>query len=114
MSRELLLSSPLAVPLPGLPRVEGEGAAFKQQIRVQIEEFRSRWPLFQSLLVPVTLTFLVIPPAQGKDLDNIALDALPIAHDVLRPHIAPHMLAPRYPAALRIPRTSREKTGCDQ
>ena len=55
-----------------------------------------RLPLFQSLLVPVMLTFLVIPPEQGKDLDNIALTALPIAHEVLRPHIAPHLLYPTY------------------
>jgi hypothetical protein len=40
------------------------------------------------------LTFLVIPPEQGKDLDNIALTAIPIAHEVLRPHIQPHLLAP--------------------
>ena len=39
---------------------------------------------------------LVIPPEQGKDLDNIALTALPIAHDVLRPHISPHLLSPTY------------------
>ena len=44
--------------------------------------------------MPVTLTFLVVPPEQGKDLDNIALTALPIAHEVLRPHIEPHLLAP--------------------
>jgi hypothetical protein len=96
-SRDLLLSGPLTLPLPGLPRVPGEGAVFGHQIRAQIEEFRDRWPLFQSLLVPVTVTFLVIPPAQGKDLDNIALTAIPIANDVLQPHIAPHLLAPRYP-----------------
>jgi hypothetical protein len=42
------------------------------------------------------LTFLVIPPEQGKDLDNIALTALPIANEVLRPHIAPHLLFPRH------------------
>jgi hypothetical protein len=46
--------------------------------------------------VPVTLTFLVIPSEQGKDLDNIALIVLPIAHEVLRPHIAPHLLSPIY------------------
>ena len=96
-SRDLLLSTPLTLPLPGLPRVAGEGAAFGQQIRAQLEEFRNRWPLFQSLLVPITVTFLVIPPAQGKDLDNIALTAIPIANDILRPHIAPHLLAPRHP-----------------
>lgn len=53
-------------------------------------------PLFQPLLVPVTLTFLVVPPEQGKDLDNIALTALPIAHEVLRPHIAPYLLSPTF------------------
>lgn len=46
--------------------------------------------------MPVTLTFLVTPPEQGKDLDNIALTALPIAHEVLGPHIAPHLLAPSW------------------
>jgi hypothetical protein len=96
-SRDVLLSSPLTLPLPHLPHVAGQGAAFGQQIRAQIQEFRNRWPLFTSLLVPVTLTFLVTPPAQGKDLDNIALTAIPIANYVLQPHIAPHLLAPRYP-----------------
>ncbi len=46
--------------------------------------------------VPVTPTFLVTPPEQGKDLDNIALTVLPIAHEVLRPHIAPHLLSPTF------------------
>ena len=40
------------------------------------------------------LTFLVIPPEQGKDLDNIALTALPISHEILRPDISPHLLSP--------------------
>ena len=61
-----------------------------------MEEFRSHRPLFSSLVVPVTLTFLIIPPEQGNDLDNIALTALPIAHEVLRPHIEPHLLAASY------------------
>jgi hypothetical protein len=94
--RELLLSNPLVPPLPGLPRHTGEATQFAAQLRVRLEEFRSRWRVLQPLSVPVTMTFLVIPPAQGKDLDNIALTALPIAHDVLRPHIQPHLLAPHY------------------
>jgi hypothetical protein len=93
-TRNLLLSSPLTLPLPGLPRSEGQSEEFTRSIRERLEEFRARRPLFQSLVVPVTLTFLVVPPEQGKDLDNIALTALPIAHDVLRPHIEPHLLAP--------------------
>ena len=95
-TRNLLLSNPFTLPLPGLPRATGQSADFVQMIRASLEGFRKRLPLFQSLLVPVTLTFLVIPPEQGKDLDNIALTALPIAHEVLRPHIAPHLLSPTY------------------
>ncbi len=92
--RRLLVSDPFTLPLPGLPRATGEAEDFARMIRDRLEEFRSRWPLFRSLLVPVTLTFLVTPPEQGKDLDNIALTALPIAHEILRPHIEPHLLAP--------------------
>ena len=95
-TRNLLLSNPFTLPLPGLPRAAGQSMEFVRMIRASLEEFRLRAPLFQSLLVPVTLTFLVIPPEQGKDLDNIALTALPIAHEVLRPHIAPHLLSPTY------------------
>jgi len=95
-SRNLLLSDPFTLPLPGLPRAAGESEGFARLIRDRLEEFRLRWPLFRSLLVPITLTFLVVPPEQGKDLDNIALTALPIAHQVLRPHIAPHVLAPSW------------------
>ena len=91
-SRKLLLSDPMTLPLPGLPRVTGESKDFAQLIRDSLEAFRSRWPVYKTLLAPVMLTFLVIPPKQGKDLDNIALTALPIAHQVLRPHIEPHVL----------------------
>ncbi len=90
------MSDPFTLPRPGLPRAAGESERFVQLIRDRLEEFRSRWPLFRSLLAPVTLTFLVVPPEQGKDLDNIALTALPVAHEVLRPHIEPHLLAPSY------------------
>jgi hypothetical protein len=95
-TRNVLLSNPLTLSLPGLPRATGQSADFARMIRASLEEFRVRWPLFRSLLVPIMLTFLVIPPEQGKDLDNIALTALPIAHQVLRPHIAPHLLFPRH------------------
>lgn len=95
-SRDLLLSGPFALPLPGLPRASGQTEEFTRQIRISLEGFRSRWPLFAPLLVPVTLTLLVVPPKQGKDLDNLALTTVPIAHEVLRPHIAPYLLSPYY------------------
>ncbi|WP_188186914.1 hypothetical protein [Nonomuraea sp. SYSU D8015] len=95
MSRHLLLSNPLTAPLPGLPRSAGDASTFVHGLREQLEDFRHRRPLFTSLVVPVTVTFLVIPPEQGKDLDNIARVALPIVHDVFRPHIEPHLLSPQ-------------------
>jgi hypothetical protein len=95
-SRRLLLSDPLTLPLPGLPRSAGDSESFARLIGASLEDFRSRWPLFQPLLVPLMLTFLVVPPEQGKDLDNIALTALPIAHKILRPHISPHLLSPTF------------------
>lgn len=95
-NRGVLLSGMLTIPLPSLPRVTGQADDFVKMIRASLEEFRVRWPVLQPLLVPITLTFLVVPPEQGKDLDNIALNALPAAHDILRPHISPHLLAPVY------------------
>lgn len=94
-SRDLLLSNPFTLPLPGLPQASGDG--FADQVRDQLEAFRTQHRLFRSLLVPVTLTFLVVPPRQGKDLDNIALMVLPIAHGVFKPHIQPHLFAPTHP-----------------
>lgn len=41
--------------------------------------------IFSPLVVPVKVTFLVVPPQQGKDLDYIALTCLPLVHEVLRP-----------------------------
>ena len=95
-TRNLLLSDPLTLPLPSLPQTKGQTADFTEMIRASLEGFRERLPLFQPLLVPVTLTFFVVPPEQGKDLDNIALTVLPIAHEVLRPHIVPYLLSPTY------------------
>ena len=62
-------------------------------IRAGLEGFLERLPLFRPSWSR-SLTFLVVPPEQGKDVDNIALTALPIAHEVLRPHIAPYLLPP--------------------
>jgi hypothetical protein len=97
MTRGQLLANPLTVPLPALPQARGSSSDFTREVRERLQTFRERWHLFRPLVVPVKATFLVVPPAQGKDLDNIALTALPIVHDVLKPHVEPHLLAPRHP-----------------
>ncbi|MFD0733316.1 RusA family crossover junction endodeoxyribonuclease [Planotetraspora mira] len=97
MSRRQLLGHPLTLSLPGLPRNSREGKEFENALRRRMEEFKEHRPLFDLLLVPVKVTFLVVPPEQGKDLDNIALTVLPIVHEVLKPHVEPHLLAPTHP-----------------
>jgi hypothetical protein len=90
------LSDLLAVPLPGFPHRHGEASEFAAGVRKQLESFKAKNAIFRPLLVPVKMTFFVVPLEQGKDLDNIALTALPIAHEVLRPHIEPFLLSPTY------------------
>lgn len=51
-TRGLLLSNMLTLPLPGLPRAAGQSADFARMIRASLEEFRVRWPLFQSCSSP--------------------------------------------------------------
>jgi hypothetical protein len=97
LDRELLLSSQISIPMPELPDHKGSTADFEQMARQQLEAFKTRHRLFTTLLTPIKLIFLVIPPQQGKDLDNLAIKILPIAHDVLKPHIEPYWLAPVYP-----------------
>jgi hypothetical protein len=53
-------------------------------------------PTFRHLVVPIKATLLVVPPRQGKDLDNVALDVLPIVHEVLRPHVEPWLNSPLF------------------
>jgi hypothetical protein len=91
-----ILSGLVTVPLSGLPQSAGAAAEFEHSIRRQLQAFKERNAIFRSLLVPLKITFVVVPSRQGKDLDNIALTALPIAHEILKPHIEPFLLAPTY------------------
>lgn len=97
LTRGQLLANPLTVALPALPQASGTSSDFASKVRHRLQSFRARWHLFRPLVMPIKATFLVVPPAQGKDLDNIALTVLPIVHDVLKPHIEPHLLAPTHP-----------------
>ncbi|MFI5950406.1 hypothetical protein ACIA8B_22850 [Micromonospora chalcea] len=91
-----LLSGPLTIPMPGLPSASGERSQFRDEVRRQLEEFRRHHRALDPLVVPLKITILVVPPEQGKDLDNIALDVLPTAHEVLKPHVEPWLLAPTF------------------
>jgi hypothetical protein len=94
--RQMLLSEPMTFPMPGLPHISGEGGqTFKDAVRRQLEQLRTRWPVFNPLLVPLKVTFLVVTPEQGKDPDNIALEVLPLVHETLRPSPNPSILQGR-------------------
>ena len=90
--RQILLSVYMTLPMPGLPRLSGERQAFKAAVRRHLEQLRTRWPVFNPLLVPLKVTFLVVAPEQGKDLDNLALEVLPLVHETLRPPLTPSIL----------------------
>ena len=78
-----LLSFPLTLPLPSLPVDSRERSAFRDALRSGMEEFRRWWPILHTPAVPIKVTLLVVPPRQGKDLDNLALEVLPAAQEVL-------------------------------
>ncbi|TCN37855.1 hypothetical protein EV644_15020 [Kribbella orskensis] len=42
-----------------------------------------RFPILAPLRVPLRVVLLVVPPRQGKDLDNLALSVLPAVRDAL-------------------------------
>ncbi|MDG4838370.1 hypothetical protein O7631_17765 [Micromonospora sp. WMMD967] len=89
-----LLSFPLTLPLPGLPKSSADRRTFRDALYESMEALRGRWPVLQNLVVPIKVTMLVVPPPQGKDLDNLALDVLPAVHEVLRPHVEPWHFTP--------------------
>lgn len=81
--REMLLSGPLSIPLPGLPRASGEGRDFAAAVRKDMQLMVDRYPILAPLLVPLKVVLLLVPPEQGKDLDNLALAVLPAVRDAL-------------------------------
>ena len=87
-----LFSQPLTVSMPSLPARAGEEAIFRASLDAQLAEFAGRWPSMVPLEAPLNVTILVVPPEQGKDLDNLALAILPVLRRVFRPEM-PNELA---------------------
>jgi hypothetical protein len=81
-----------SIELPPLPVEPGDYRAFRDGVAAACHDYISRRPGLQPLLVPLRVTLLVVPPAQGKDLDNILLDVLPAVNEHLRPHLEPWLL----------------------
>ncbi|CAN5782899.1 hypothetical protein BH23CHL8_BH23CHL8_30730 [soil metagenome] len=90
--RAALLHTMTSIELPPLPVEPGDYRAFRDGVAAACRDYISRRPGLQPLLVPLRVTLLVVPPAQGKDLDNILLDVLPAVNEHLRPHLEPWLL----------------------
>jgi hypothetical protein len=89
-----ILRSPFSIRLPPLPQTSAERATFEVGVKAALADCHRRWLRWESMLVPLKVTLVVIPPAQGKDLDNLILDVLPAVHKAFRPHIEPWLFAP--------------------
>ncbi|MCY1141642.1 hypothetical protein OWR29_26900 [Actinoplanes sp. Pm04-4] len=89
-----VLRSPFSISLPPLPQTGAERETFKARVETALTEYHRRWLRWEFMLVPLKVTLVVIPPAQGKDLDNLVLDVLPAVHRAFRPHIEPWLFAP--------------------
>jgi hypothetical protein len=91
------------VPLPPLPRQRGERRDFKQNLHEACRRFLSAHPSLSPLVVPLRITILVVSP-HDKDLDNLALEVVPVINEHFKPHQAPWLLDATYvgmPAGLR-------------
>lgn len=89
-----VLRSPFSVALPPLPQTGAKRATFKSRVQAALTGYHRRWLRWELMLVPLKVTLAVIPPAQGKDLDNLVLEVLPAVHKAFRPHIEPWLYAP--------------------
>jgi hypothetical protein len=68
--------------LPG----PGEGKAFRERFRAQLEERRERWPTLFPMRARSGISMILFEDSgAGKDLDNLVRSVLPDILDVLRP-----------------------------
>jgi hypothetical protein len=75
----------IRVPLPGLPTRHGESGRFRESVIAACDAFRERHPHLRPLFAPLRITLLVVPPTQGKDLDNVIRTVVGGVHAVLAP-----------------------------
>lgn len=92
-----LLDMLIRVMLPSLPVASGGRKRFREELHRACEGFVLGHPYLRPLLVPLRITLLVVPPRQGKDLDNIVIDVVRAVNSELEPYAEPWRLAPKAP-----------------
>lgn len=96
----------IRVPLPGLPRRRGESGQFRESVISACETFRQRHPHLRPLFAPLRITLLLVPPTQGKDLDNVIRTVVGGVHTVLKPE--PWPITPEVAEVLGVRHPSTE------
>lgn len=81
------------VPLPPPPSESGQGAEFKRYLHDACSQYIDRHRILSPLVAPLRVTIMVVPPVP-KDLDNLALEVLPVIEQHFRPHREPWLLGP--------------------
>ena len=92
----------IQVRLPPLPDERGGGTRFAEAVLEACESFRARHPHLRPLLVPLRITLLLVPPRQGKDLDNVMTAVVRGVKAVLQPE--PWPITPELSKALDLRR----------
>ena len=91
------------VPLPALPSQRGDRQEFTKNLHEACRRFLHAHPSMTPLVVPLRITILLVPP-HDKDLDNLALEVVPVVEEHFRPHQEPWLLDGTHvglPAGLR-------------
>ena len=65
------------IPLPPLPSTHGQSQPFTAEVDDACQRFAAQHPGLVPIAVPLRVTILLVPPAGGKDLDNVAPKVLP-------------------------------------
>lgn len=81
----MLFSQPLTIPAPSLPTHRDRSETVGRRLTNEMSAYAGRWSVLAPLEAPLSATLVVVPPPQGKDLDNIAMTVLPALTQVLRP-----------------------------
>lgn len=85
-TRDLIISPPLSLSLPGVPRRSGESQIFKNHTQGELRKYLLQQRLLSPLLCAIAVTIFLVPPrAQSIDLDNLARLIIPIVSDILKP-----------------------------
>lgn len=87
MSREMMISPPMALDLHHSDLAKGESKIFKQLVRDAIEDFKKRFSHLFPMATQAGLTILYQPPENGMgiDLDNLARRIVPYFNEIVRP-----------------------------